>query len=99
MSRRASRVDKNQPELVEWLRNHGYSVALTHMVGKNFPDIVIAKFGKNVLIEIKSEKGKLSEGQEKFASCWQGAYACVNSLEELKCVLKAFFGHLGVWDE
>jgi len=39
------RVDRNQPEIVEALREAGASVGHTHVVGKGFPDIVVGVQG------------------------------------------------------
>ena len=39
------RVDRNQPEIVEALREAGASVAHTHAIGQGFPDIVVGVQG------------------------------------------------------
>lgn len=39
------RVDRNQPEIVEALREAGASVGHTHAVGQGFPDVVVGVQG------------------------------------------------------
>lgn len=70
---RAKRVDGNQKEIVKMLREAFYSVACTHVVGNDFPDLVIGKGGRTWLVELKDKKGKLSPGQERFREEWKGS--------------------------
>jgi hypothetical protein len=67
------RVDANQKPITKELRDLGFSVSLTHEVGKGFPDIVVGFMGLNVLIELKvDEKKKLTEAEEQFFNTWKG---------------------------
>jgi len=83
MTVRTSRVDANQAEVVEALRKVGWSVALTHEVGKGFPDLVVAKDGYTLLVEVKNgEAGKLTRQQVEFMSNWTGDVVVVRSAED-----------------
>lgn len=73
--RRNAKKDVNQTEIVNQLRDiPGVSVAITHRLGGGFPDIVIGYKNHNLLVELKSEGGKLNEAEEKFSDSWRGAY-------------------------
>jgi hypothetical protein len=51
--RRAARVDRNQAEVDEALEVMGWLVWPTSQLGNGFPDRVIAKHGRLVLLEVK----------------------------------------------
>lgn len=79
--RTRGRVDENQSDIVEKFRGMGYSVAITSNLGNGFPDIVVGKYGVNVLVEIKDgakspSRRKLTEDEQRFHDTWRGA-ACV----------------------
>ena len=81
------RVDINQKEIVEVLRKLGCSVAVTSMVGKGFPDIVVGRNGKNWLLEIKDgnqppSKRSLTDYEFIFHENWKGQIAIVNNVEQ-----------------
>lgn len=85
--RRAARVDANQNEIVQALRDMGASVAITSMVGSGFPDIVVGFRGRNYLIEIKdgskpSSKRKLTPDEQKFFDTWRGIVFIANDINE-----------------
>lgn len=83
------KVDDNQKEIVEAFKKLGYSVAHTHIVGKGFPDIVVAGHDKrNYLIEIKDgkkplSKRKLTPDELKFHDSWQGDLKIIESVEDV----------------
>ena len=77
------RVDANQHEIVEALRCiPGVSVTCTHMVGHGFPDIIVGFLGYNYLLEIKTEKGKLTDSEIKWQNGWAGRCSIVHTVEE-----------------
>ena len=81
------RIDSNQPEIVAYLRKLGCHVAITSMVGKGFPDIVVSHLGVTVLVEIKDgakvpSARKLTIDEEKFKAAYQGYYAIVESTDD-----------------
>ena len=76
------RIDKNQKEIVEALKSVGCSVLTLADKGKGVPDLLVGHRGQNYLVEVKSEKGKLTEDQEKFFNLWHGAVMIFRSAEE-----------------
>jgi hypothetical protein len=68
-----SRVDENQSGLIQAARDMGASVLLLHRVGMGCPpDILIGYHGIDQLVEVKTVKGELSDGQAKFIREWNG---------------------------
>ena len=78
----AARTDSNQAEIVKALRKAGRSVVSLHRVGQGMPDLLVGNNGLNFLLEVKSEGGDLSPGQQEFADSWRGEVATVRSPEE-----------------
>lgn len=78
----AARTDSNQAEIVKALRKAGRSVVSLHRVGQDVPDLLVGYNGLNFLLEVKSEGGDLSSGQQEFADSWGGEVATVRSAEE-----------------
>lgn len=83
-----AKVDSNQREIVEALRAMGASVYLTHQVGSGFPDIVVGYRGMTILLEIKSEKGKMKPDEVEFFQKWKGCAFVVYSAEEAIMVVQ-----------
>lgn len=50
------RVDGSQTIIVDALRQSGWHVEITSSAGKGFPDLVCAKRGRLVLVELKDPK-------------------------------------------
>lgn len=87
---RACRIDKNQPEIVAYFRDKGFSVLIISNL-KNCCDIVIGKDKKTAMIEIKDgSKKKLTPGEKKFRDEWKGLWFLVTSLEDAEKVVKEF---------
>ena len=80
--RQIARVDRNQEEIVAALRGIGCSVLHLHTVGHGCPDILVGKFGRNILIEIKAEDGELTEDERKFFERWYGQVTIVRTVED-----------------
>jgi len=80
--RYAARVDANHKEIADGLRAIGRSVLSLHRLGQDAPDLIVGNGVSNVLIEVKTAKGKLSEGQKEFFQIWRGPKAVVRSLDE-----------------
>lgn len=81
------RVDRNQAEIVKTARELGASVADIHEVGRGVPDLVIGYKGVNLLVEVKSDSGRLTPTQERFISQWMGRVYIVKSSDDLKKLL------------
>lgn len=86
MTRRAAKVDLNQSQIVEELRGiPGVSVALTHTLGRGYPDIVVGWRGLNFLFEIKQpgREDDLTEDEVRFHREWAGQVSVVSSSSEI----------------
>lgn len=89
--RRAAKVDANQSEIVKAFRDLGWYVLIISQL-KNCCDIIVSKKGRTIAIEIKDGKKsksqqKLSEGELKFKSEWQGEYkliTCINDVLDIQ---------------
>lgn len=69
---RKARVDKNQPQVTKELRDLGFSVALSHVVGKGYPDFCVGYGGYNLFVELKSKGGKLTKDEIDFHEKYKG---------------------------
>ncbi len=70
---RAKRVDVNQKEIVQALRQLGATVTDLSMVGQGCPDLLVGFRLKTYLIEIKRDsKAKLTPAQVKWHDDWRG---------------------------
>lgn len=88
MPRRAAKVDANQPEIVAAFRRLGCSVAITSMLGDGFPDLVVARRQKTILVEIKDgskppSARKLTPDQMGFHAGWRGTIVIVETVEQV----------------
>lgn len=91
--RRAAKVDANQAEIVAYFRKAGCSVAITSALGAGFPDLVVGKAGKTILIEVKDgrkppSERRLTQDERSFQGSWRGVYRVVESLQDAASVLE-----------
>lgn len=79
----ARRVDANHSIIVKTLRDLGCSVFDSSRVAGGFPDLVVGRNGKTILVEVKcSEKAKFTPAQELFMLNWCGsAVARIDSVD------------------
>lgn len=94
MTRRAARIDDNQPEIVAALRAVGATVTPTHTAGAGFPDLCVGFRGQNYLLEIKDgtkipSKRKLTSDQVEWHGAWRGQVAVVESVDEALAAIGA----------
>ena len=85
--RRAARIDRNQPEIVEVLRGAGASVQCLHSVGAGCPDLLVGYMGVNLCVEVKDgnkvpSARKLTEDQVVWHSNWEGQACVVKNVGE-----------------
>jgi Holliday junction resolvase len=74
---RAKKTDKNHREIVDAFRKLGCSVFDTSAIGRGFPDILVGKALKTVLVEIKSsDKATFTNYQKEFMLDWKGSTVC-----------------------
>lgn len=86
--RQRARVDGNQKELTKELRSAGFSVALTHQLGKGFPDMVVGKYGVNTIWELKDPEKppsgrKLTPDELNWHSNWLGQVGIALTSKEI----------------
>jgi hypothetical protein len=95
---RAKKTDANQIEIIQALRDAGYTVEPLHMVGVGVPDILVggvdrvAGEPRTWLMEIKTDKGKLTKHQIAWRQTWRGQYAVVRTVGEAMAVVGVRFG-------
>jgi Holliday junction resolvase len=85
--RRASKVDENQSTIVAALRVVGCSVLPLHAVGQGCPDLLVARNGDMILLEVKDgnkppSRRTLTPDQVEFHAAWRGRIAVVCSVRE-----------------
>ena len=84
---RHGRVDKNQKAIVSALRQIGATVQVLSDVGKGCPDLLVAMYGINYLLEVKDgnkppSKRRLTPAEQRWHMEWNGQVAIVNSVDE-----------------
>lgn len=97
---RAKRIDVNQTEIVDALRDNGCSVAITSSLGNGFPDIVVAKDKRTVLMEIKDgekcpSQQKLTIKEARFIEDWRGEVYIVKDVFEALEIMQSVL--CGTW--
>ena len=85
-----SRVDKNQPQLVEKFRSLGASVVITSQVGHGYPDLNVCINSHTVLVECKSATGKLTKDQETFHASWSGIIWIARTEDDVEKIVKFY---------
>jgi len=84
-----ARTDSNHKQVLEILRRGGWSASSTHRVGFGFPDIVAARAGLTIMVEVKDgakvpSARKLSKKQVRFLATWPGqVIVAVSGLDAL----------------
>lgn len=89
---RARKIDDNQTLIVKQLRRCGVSVAITSMVGKGFPDLIVGVRGKNYLIELKdgaksASRKQLTPDEKDFHDSWNGQVNKAESFDEIATII------------
>lgn len=82
-----TKVDANQPQIIEVFCKCGWSVLDLSSVGAGVHDILIGRGGINVLVEIKdgaksASYRKLTPAQVEFHDAWTGPQDICTSIEE-----------------
>jgi len=79
--------DANEPEIVKALRKHGATVQPLSVGG--VPDLLVGYMGVNLLFEVKSDKGTLTEDQKVWHENWIGQKTIVHNPAEALVYLHA----------
>ena len=80
-----SKIDSNQVEIVQALRQCGYWVESLATVGHGWPDLfVVSKtdVSRVMLLEVKGRAGRLTDDEKIFFSMYPGRVCVVRSPEE-----------------
>lgn len=83
------RRDANQGEIIGFFEALGCTVADTSALGGDFPDLVVGAVGRNLLVEVKTDDGKLTEGQDGFRERWRGQYDVVRNQDDVVSLVQA----------
>jgi hypothetical protein len=75
--RTAAKIDANQKAIVETLRRAGCRVAITSMLGKGHPDLMIGYAGTIVVAELKDgskpkSERRLTQAEQRWHDEWAG---------------------------
>ena len=89
------RVDQNQQQIIDTLRQAGASVQVLSAFGMGVPDLLIGVTthkGKavNVLVEVKNPAGRcdLTDAETRWIASWRGQVAICRTPEEALAVLE-----------
>lgn len=80
LHRYAAKRDANEREIIKALRQLGAEVY--ELSSRSIPDLLVGWRGVNYLIEVKSDKGKLTPYQNEFHQTWTGQVAIIRSVDE-----------------
>jgi hypothetical protein len=85
------RVDQNHAEIVRALRQvPGVTVHSLHEMGNGCPDLLVGYRGLTVLVEVKTEKGKLNTMQEDWHRRWTGSpVIIIRSVDDVETLITA----------
>ena len=86
---RRHRKDANHDEIAEAFTKCGWCVFSTSQLGCGFPDLVISKAGRTMVIEVKSGDKALRASQERFLRVWPGESATVRTVNDVLVLTKA----------
>lgn len=80
--RRAAKKDANHNAIAEVFRAMGCSVLDLSRVGQGCPDLLVGFPHTAVLVEVKTDTGKLLDTQLRFIRDWVGRVEVVRSEDE-----------------
>jgi Holliday junction resolvase len=82
LNRFAARKDSNQTELVAAFRALGCSVQV--ISGEAVPDLLVGTGGRNYLVEVKTETGKLRPKQADWHRLWRGQVCIARNTNDVE---------------
>jgi Holliday junction resolvase len=80
---RRKRRDANHKPIVEALRACGWAILDTSQCGDGAPDLIIARAGRVIAVEVKAPKGKLRPDQVDWQAAWPGEHAVIRSVADV----------------
>jgi hypothetical protein len=85
LKRYAVKRDQNEQQIIDALCGVGADVVPLSQEG--IGDLLVGWRGENYMLEVKTDKGGLTDAQKRFAATWRGHYAVVRNVEEALAVL------------
>ena len=82
MTRWDASTDANHSLIALAARAAGASIHHTHRVGGGYPDLSLGIAGLNLLVEVKTDTGRLNENERIWHEEWRGQIAVVRTVEE-----------------
>lgn len=79
--RKVARIDANQRQIIQALRQAGATVQPIHQIGDGCPDLLVGFRGWNYLLEIKNGS-RLTPDESTWHDAWRGRVAVVASVED-----------------
>lgn len=70
-------------------RGMGCSVESLAAHGKGLADLLVGLQGINLLVEVKSGKGELTDDQRTFIASWRGGYDVVRTIDDVAALVTA----------
>jgi len=83
----AAKVDANQHAIVKAMRKRGATCHLLFREGRGCPDVLAGFLGYNLLIEIKTEDGELTDREAKWHDWWRGTVYIVRTVNDALDIL------------
>jgi len=81
---RARRTDANHVEIKRAFEKLGCAVVDLSNVGGGVPDLLVAKSGNMVLVEVKTPSGKTNKAQKAFWLGWKGMIRLVRNTDDVR---------------
>lgn len=78
LAKHGNKRDSNEPEIVETLESHGFSVKRLDTPA----DLLCGYGGRDYLIEVKTPSGTLTGPQELFYESWRGSKTILRSVDD-----------------
>lgn len=66
------RTDANHSEVIGWFEYMGCTVVDLSQIGSGVLDLLVGLVGVDVIVEVKTEDGKLRHCQQTFIDKWRG---------------------------
>ena len=89
-NRKLHRRDTNQEAIVYVFEKMGAAVFQLDQVGNGLPDLLVGVNGFNLLVEVKSAKGKLTAAQHIFFDEWHGQKIIIRTIDEAITLIQKY---------
>lgn len=89
MINRRKRRDTNHAEVIAAFKALGWVVIDMSQLGGSVCDLMVARGGRTVAVEVKTAKGKVKPGQTAWLASWPSETAIVRSLRDVALLTHA----------